>query len=135
MWNHSKIEPPGEPEMIFSCVVVWVCHDQATITIPEALEHLSTIMLQEEENLTLCNIPADPLFWPSPPSKDKSYFVMLSGNSASNLFGGPPQALQIFRGITYHQTSLFRSFMVLKKEISRKADIQSDEVAFYFIKP
>ena len=25
--------------------------------------------------------------------------------------------------------------MVLKKEISRKADIQSDEVAFYYIKP
>ena len=31
--NRSKIEPPGEPEMIFSCMVVWVCHDQATITI------------------------------------------------------------------------------------------------------
>ena len=25
--NCSKIELPGEPQMIFSCVVVWVCHD------------------------------------------------------------------------------------------------------------
>ena len=87
--------------MIFSCVVVWVCHDQATITVHEALEHLLTIIPQEEENLTLCKIPADPPFWPSLPSEDESYFIMLSGNGTKNLFGGPPQALQIYRGITY----------------------------------
>ena len=133
--NHSKIEPPGEPEMIFSCVVVWVCHNQATNTVPEALEHLSTIVPQEEENLTLCKIPANPPFWPSPPSEDESYFIMLSGDGTSNLFGGPPQALQIYQGITYHRTSSFQSFMVLNKEISRKADIQSNKVAFYYIKP
>ena len=121
--------------MIFSCMVVWVCHDQATITIPEALEHLLTVVLQDEENVTLCRIPADPPFWPSPPSKDESYFIMLSGDGASNLFGGPPQALQIFRGITYHCTLSLQSFMVLNKEISGKADIQPDEVAFYYIKP
>ena len=96
IWNCSKIEPPRETEMIFSCVVVWVCHNQATITIPEALEHLSTIVLQDEENVTLCKIPANPLFWPSPPSEDEIYFITLSGNSTSNLFGGPPQALQMF---------------------------------------
>ena len=121
--------------MIFSCVVVWVHHDQATNTVPEALEHLSTIVPQEEENLTLCKIPADPPFWPSPLSKDKSYFIMLLGDGASNLFGGPPQALHIYQGITYCQTSSFQSFMVLNKEISGKADIQSDEVTFYYIKP
>ena len=121
--------------MIFSCVVVWVCHDQATIMVPKALEHLSTVILQEEENLTMCKIPADPPFWPSLLSEDKSYFVMLSDDSAANLFGGPPQALQIYHGITHHRTSSFRTFMALKKEISRKADIQSDEVTFYYIKP
>ena len=82
--------------MIFSCVVVWVRHDQATITVPEALEHLSTVVPQGEENLTLCKIPADPPFWPSLPSEDESYFIMLSGDNALNLFGRPPQALQIF---------------------------------------
>ena len=87
--------------MIFLCMVVWVCHDQATIMVPEALEHLSTVVPQEEENLTLCKIPADPLFWPSPPSEDESYFIMLSGNDTKNLFGGLPQALQIYHGITY----------------------------------
>ena len=133
--NCSKIELPREPEMIFSCVVVWVHHDQATITVPEALEHLSTVMLQDEENVTLCKIPADPPFWPSPPTEDESYFIMLSGDGASNLFGRPPQALQIFQGITYHHTSSLRSFMILNKEISGKANIQPDEVAFYYIKP
>ena len=93
--------------MIFSCVVVWVCHNQATITVPEVLEHLSTVMPQDEENVTLCKIPADPPFWPSPPSEDESYFVMLSGDGASNLFVGPPQALQVFQGITYHQSLSF----------------------------
>ena len=121
--------------MIFLCVVVRVLHDQATITVPKALEHLLTVILQEEENLTLCKIPADPPFWPSLPSEDESYFITLSGNGATNLFGGPPQALQIYRGITYHRTSSFRTFMALNKEISGKADIQSDEVAFYYIKP
>ena len=133
--NHSKIEPPREPEMIFSYVVVWVCHDQATITVPEALEHLSTVVLQDEENLTLCKIPADPPFWPSLPPEDESYFITLWGYGASNLFGGPPQALQIFRGITYCHTSSLQSFMVLNKEISGKANIQHDKVAFYYIKP
>ena len=135
IWNCSKIEPPGEPEMIFSCVVVWVLHDQATITVPVAREHLLTVVPQDEENFTLCKIPANPPFWLSPPSEDKSYFIMLSSDGTSNLFGGPPQALQIFRGITCCRTSSFQSFMVLNKEISRKADIQSDEVAFYYIKP
>ena len=133
--NHSKIKPPGEPEMIFSCVVVWVHHDQVTITVAEALEHLLTIVPQGEENLTLCKIPADPPFWLSPLSEDESYFVMLSGDGTLNLFGGPPQALQIFRGITYHHTSLLQSFMVPNKEISGKADIQPNEVTFYYIKP
>ena len=82
--------------MIFSCVVAWVHHDQATITVPEALKYLSTVMPQDEENLTLCKIPADPPFWLSPPSKDESYFVTLLGDGTSNLFVGPPQALQIF---------------------------------------
>ena len=82
--------------MIFPCVVVWVCHNQATITVPEALEHLSTVMPQDEETVTLCKIPANPLFQPSPPTKDESYFVMLLGDGTSNLFGRPPQALQIF---------------------------------------
>ena len=114
--NCSKIEPPGEPEMIFSCVVVWVHHKQATITVPEALEHLLITVPQDEENVTLYKIPADPPFWPSLPSKDESYFIMLLGDCASNLFSRPPQALQIFQGITYHHTSSLQSFMVLNKK-------------------
>ena len=76
--------------MIFSCMVVWICHDQATITIPQALEHLSTIIPQEEENLTLCKIPTNAPFWPSLPSEDESYLIMLSGDGAENLFGRLP---------------------------------------------
>ena len=121
--------------MIFLCVVVWICHDQATITVPQALEHLSTVMPQEEENLTLCKIPTDAPFWPSLPSEDESYLAMLSGDGTENLFGGPPQAFLIYQGITYHWALSFQIFMALNKEISGKADIQSDEAAFYYIKP
>ena len=133
--NRSKIEPPGEPEMVFSCTMVWVSHDQATITVPQALEHLSTIMPQEEENLTLCKIPTNSPFWPSLPLKDKSYLVMLLGDSAENLFGRLPQSFQIYRGITYHWDSSFQTFMALNKVVNGKADIQFDEATFYYIKP
>ena len=102
VWNQLGIEPPSEPEMIFSCVVVWIHHDQATIMVPQALEHLSTIVPQEEENLTLCKIPTNAPFWLSPPSDNESYLIMLSGNGAENLFGGLPQAFGIYRGIRYH---------------------------------
>ena len=135
IWNCSKIEPPGEPEMISLCMVVWVHHDQATITVPEALEHLSTVLPQDEENLNLCKIPADPPFSQSLPPEDESYFITLLGDGTLNLFGRKPQALQIFWGITYHHTLSFWSFMVLNKEISGKANIQPNEVTFYYIKP
>ena len=127
--NQSKIEPPREPEMIFSCMVVWIHHNQATITVLQALEHLSTIIPQEEENL-----PTDTPFWLSPPLEDESYLIMLSGDGTENLFGRPPQAFQIYRGITYCRASSFQTFMALNKEISGKADIQSEEAVFYYIK-
>ena len=135
VWNQLGIEPPGEPNMIFCCVVVWVCHDQATVTVPQALEHLTTVVPQDTVNLTLCKIPIDAPFWPSPPSDDESYLITLSGKDTTSLFGGPPQALCAYRGITYHRTSSFRTFMALNKSVSRKVDIQSDEAAFYYIKP
>ena len=121
--------------MIFSCVVVWICHNQATIMVPQALEHLSTVVPQDEENLTLCKIPTDVPFWPGLPSNDESYLVTLLGDNAENLFGGPPQAFRIYHGITYCRALSFRIFMALKKTVSGKADIVTNKAAFYYIKP
>ena len=70
--------PPGEPDTIFCCVVVWIYHDQATITVPQALEHLTTVIPQDMGNLTLCKILVDTPFWPSLPSDDESYLITLS---------------------------------------------------------
>ena len=96
--NQSGIEPSGEPDMIFCCVVVWICHDQATITVPSALEYLTTVIPQDQKSLTLYKIPNDVPFWPSPPSDNESHLVMLSGDDAQSLFGRPPQAFRIYCG-------------------------------------
>ena len=121
--------------MIFCCVVVWICHNQATITVPQALEHLTTVVPQDMENLTLCKILTDVPFWLSPPSDDESYLITLSGNDVESLFGGLPQAFCAYRGIMYRKTLSFKTFMALNKTVSGKADIQSDKAAFYYIKP
>ena len=133
--NRSRIKPPGEPDMIFCCMVVWIHHNQATIMVPLALEHLTTVIPQDQESLTLCKILNDVPFWPSPPSDNESYLITLSGDDAESLFGGPPQAFRIYCGITYRYALSFRTFMSLNKMVSGKADIQTDEAAFYYIKP
>ena len=121
--------------MIFCCMVVWICHDQATVTVPQALEHLTTVVPQDTENLNLCKIPTDAPFWPSLPSDDESYLITLSSDDTESLFGRPSQAFHAYRGIMYCRASSFRTFMALNKTVSRKADIQTDEAAFYYIKP
>ena len=106
--------------MIFCCVVVWICHDQATVMMPLALEHLTTVIPQDQESLILCKIQTDAPFWPSPPSDGESYLITLSGNDAQSLFGRLPQAFCAYHGITYHKASSFRTFMALNKMASRK---------------
>ena len=65
--NRSGLLPLGDNGFVYSGAIMWVIHNQACVTVPQAVNHIrATALLAGEEMAVLCSIPDSAPYWVSP---------------------------------------------------------------------
>ena len=130
----SGLEPPDDNGFVYSGAVVWVLHDQTHVTVPQAVHHIrSTALLQDEEVAVLCSIPDSAPYWVSP--KDASECNLVQLDNTVSVWVASMDRVCAYRCITYYLESTMRTFVTLNRGISSQDDIKADELAFYYVEP
>ena len=132
--NHSGLDPPGDNGFVYSGAVVWVLHDQTRVTVPQAIHHIkSTALLQDEEVAVLCSIPENAPYWVTPKEQSECNLVQL--DHTIGVWVSSMDRVCAYCCITYYLEATMRTFVTLNRGVSGRDDIKADELTFNYIEP